>query len=298
MNSSDREDLLFLYAAGSLEASEREEVEVWIASGSAEAIALLADAEREVAMLAASQVPVAPPAALRGRLRARIEASQAGAGNLRTAAEPRRGWRAALAHPALAAGIAAIAAAGVAGGIVLRIGAEREAAQRAQLAAAESEVIQARADLEATREAASDAQEEIAELEVRHRALESDLVLADKAIMVLRSDEMQSLALEGTSALPNAHGRVFWDWKNWYCYLHAEGVTPDPKQTYAMWLFTEDGVVIGVGTFHPDTNGEAIFLAPVPHDIGHVVRAGVSLEPDEDLGTRPRGDVVMLGSAS
>ena len=66
---------------------------------------------------------------------------------------------------------------------------------------------------------------------------------------------------------------------------------------YAMWLFTEDGDVISVGTFHSDTHGEATFLAPVPHDVGHVVRAGVSLEPDEDLGPKPRGEVVMLGSA-
>jgi hypothetical protein len=48
-------------------------------------------------------------------------------------------------------------------------------------------------------------------------------VLAGKAIMVLRSEQMQSLALDGTRALPSAHGRVFWDWKNWYCYLHAQG---------------------------------------------------------------------------
>jgi hypothetical protein len=65
-----------------------------------------------------------------------------------------------------------------------------------------------------------------------------------------------------------------------------------------MWLFTEDGNVIGVGTFHPDADGHAIFLAPVPHDLGHIVRAGVSLEPDEDLGTKPRGEVVMSGRAT
>jgi hypothetical protein len=29
-----------------------------------------------------------------------------------------------------------------------------------------------------------------------------------------------------------------------------------------------------------------------------VIRAGISLEPDEDLGTKPRGEVVMLGQAS
>ena len=56
--------------------------------------------------------------------------------------------------------------------------------------------------------------------------------------------------------------------------------------------------VIGVGTFHPDAHGEATFLAPVPHDVGHVRRAGISREPDEDIGMKPRGEVVMLGEAS
>jgi anti-sigma-K factor RskA len=286
VNSRDRDDVLFLYAAGSLDPSEREEVEAWIAAGGPEVTERLAEAEREIALLAASQPPVAPPPAVRERVRARIDASHA----------RRRNWRSALAHPALAAGLAGLIAAGAAGGLVHRLGVERETTLRAQLASVENELAQ-EADLEAAREAASFAEEEIAELEARHRGLESDLVLAEKTIMVLSSDEMQSLALAGTAALPGARGRVFWDWKNWYCYLRAEGVAKDPKLVYAMWLFTEDGNVIGVGTFHPDSNGEAVFLAPVPHDVGHVIRAGVSLEPDADLGTRPRGEVVMLGQA-
>jgi len=290
--SGDREDMLFLYAAGALEGDEREEVEAWITNGAPETTAKLAEAMREVALLAASRPPIAPPAAVRQRLRARIEASRTGEGAAPAlpAVRRRRDWRAALAESALAAGIAALLAAGVVGGLVYRAGAQR--------AATESELAQARADLEAANAAASATQEEIAELEVRHRELESDSVLADKAIMVLSSDEMQSLALTGTKVLPSAHGRVFWDWKNWYCYLHAEGVTPDPQRIYAMWLFTEDGGVVGVGTFHANARGEAIFLAPVPHDVGHVVRAGVSLEPDEDIGMGPRGEVVMTGAAS
>jgi hypothetical protein len=65
-----------------------------------------------------------------------------------------------------------------------------------------------------------------------------------------------------------------------------------------MWLFTDDGDVVPVGTFHTDAHGEATFLAPVPHDVGHVIRAGVSVEPDEDLGSKPRGEVVMVGTTT
>jgi len=296
VTNGDRDDALFLYAAGALEGPEREEVEEWIVPAVPGVKERVARAELEVARLAASQPPVAPSPAVRERLLARIARREAQQPRIST--PRRRGSRNTLTRLAIAAGLAGVLAAGVAGALTLRTRAERETTLREQLAAAQREVEQANADLEALRAAEAEAQEEIADLEARHRSLESDLVLAGKAITVLRSEQMQSLALDGTRALPSAHGRVFWDWANWYCYLHAKGFAADPKHTYAVWLFTDDGSVIGVGTFHPDTQGEATFLAPVPHDVGHVVRAGISLEPDEDLGTKPRGEVVMLGQAS
>jgi anti-sigma-K factor RskA len=296
VKNSDRDDALFLYAAGALEAPEREDVEEWIAPALPGVKEQLARAELEVARLAACQPPLAPSPAVRERLLARI--AHRAAPQALVSMPRRRGFRNALARPAIAAGLAGILAAAVAGALTFRARVEREATLLEQLASAHGEVEQANAELEALRDEEAEAQAEIADLEVRHRSLESDLVLAGKAIMVLSSEQMQSLALAGTNALPGAHGRVFWDWKNWYCYLHAQGFASDPSSIYAVWLFTEDGTAIGIGTFQPDTHGEATFLAPVPHDVGHVIRAGVSLEPDEDLGTKPRGEVVMLGQAS
>ena len=296
MNDSDRDDALFLYVAGALDTPEREDVEEWIAPAVAGARERLADAEFEVARLAACQPPVAPSPAVRERLLTRI--AHRAAPQTVVSMPRRRGFRNALARPAIAAGFAGILAAGVAGALTFRARVEREATLLEQLASAQGEIEQANGELEALRDLEAETQAEIADLEARHRSLESDLVLAGKAIMVLRSEQMQSLALAGTNALPSAHGRVFWDWKNWYCYLHAQGFASDPSSTYAVWLFIEDGSVIGVGTFHPDSHGDATFLAPVPHDVGHVTRAGISREPDEDLGTKPRGEVVLLGQAS
>jgi anti-sigma-K factor RskA len=296
VKNCDRDDALFLYVAGALEGPELEDIEEWIVPAVPGVKERLARAELEVARLAACQPAVAPSPALRERLLARIARREAQQPLIST--PRRRGSRNALTRLAIAAGLAGILAVGVATALTFRAHAEREAMLREQLAAAQREVEQANAELEALRDAEAEAQAEIADLEARHRSLESDLVLAGKAIMVLRSEQMQSLALAGTNALPSAHGRVFWDWANWYCYLHAQGFSSDPRSTYAVWLFTEDGTVVGVGTFHPDTHGEATFLAPVPHDVGHVIRAGISLEPDEDLGTKPRGEVVLLGTNS
>lgn len=279
-DGSNRDDLLFLLAAGHLDEAERDEVETWLVA-QPDATALLARAEHEVASLAATTPPVAPSPAVRERLLAR-----AGAAAAPVASATGRSWIPA----ALAAGLAGLA---LGGGIAW---AGHRASQQAT-ARMHAELDATRAELSETTLAHDALDAEIADLEARTRALESDLVLADKTILVLRAEDAESLPLTGTPLAADARGRVFWDWGTWYCYLHAVGLAHDPQKTYAIWLFTEDGVV-GVGTFHADATGEATFLGPVPHDVGHVLRAGVSVEPDEDLGSQPRGEIVMLGEAN
>ena len=280
--TTDRDDLLFLYLAGAVDAAEREEVEEWLAGGSPEAFEHLARAASDLAELAAAQPRVDAPSAVRDRLLARANASR---GATVHALPVRRGL-----HPALAAGLAGLLAVGVgfaANRIATHDAETRDAALRTELGAARAEVARVAGERD-------DLDSDLADTEARLRTLESDLVLAQKAIGVLRAEHAESVALAGTPLAPDAHGRVFWDWDAWYCYAHVKGLAPDPGKTYAIWLFT-DKDVIGVGTFHSNEDGDATFLGPVPHDVGHVLRAGISIEPDEDLGSKPRGDVVMLG---
>jgi len=277
MTGNDREDLLFLYAADALEGDERAEVEAWLAQGGAAERAALAQAEQEVAGLARALAPVAPDSAVGERLRRRIEAPRAARGAA-------RGWG----RAALAAGLAALVAGGVGYGAGRRL-AERSAGAR--VAALEAELAEALAERDQL-------DEELAEQEAAHRQLETEQVLARKTIETLSADHTEALALAGTAARPDARARVYWDWDSWYCYLRADGLSPGPNGVYALWLFTDEGDVIGVGTFGTDARGHATLVAPVPHDVGRVVRAGVSIEPDDRLGPGPRGEVVLLGSAS
>jgi len=276
VTADDREDLLFLYAADALEGEEREEVEAWLAGGGAAGRAALAQAEQEVAGLARALAPVAPDPAVGERLRRRI-----GSARSAPASGATRWGRAAL-----AAGLAALVAGGVGYGAGRRL-AERSAGAR--VAALEAELAEAREELDQL-------DDELAEQEAAYRQLESEQVLARKTIETLSADHTEALALAGTAARPDARARVYWDWDSWYCYLRADGLSPGPDGIYALWLFTDEGEVIGVGTFGTDAKGHATLVAPVPHDLGHVVRAGVSIEPDDRLGPGPRGEVVLLGS--
>jgi hypothetical protein len=227
-------------------------------------------------------------------VRERLVARARGARDERAVpAAPRASARRRL-HPALAAGLGGLLAASVAG-VLVYDAARRAAAEEQSIVAKEIDAVRAQvAELEQERDQLDS---DLADTEARMRVLESDLVLAKKTIGVLHAEHAESLALAGTAHAEGASGRVFWDWDEWYCYMRLAGLAKDPAKTYAIWLFTEDDV-IGVGTFHANADGTATFLGPVPHDVGHVLRAGVSIEPDEDLGTKPRGEVVLVGAAT
>src|SRR5690606_28870763 len=74
VTADEREDLLFLYAAGALEGDERDEVEAWLARADDAERAALARVEDEVAELARLLPALAPPPEIAERLRRRIGA--------------------------------------------------------------------------------------------------------------------------------------------------------------------------------------------------------------------------------
>jgi anti-sigma-K factor RskA len=295
VTAEERDELIFLYAAGALEGDERDEVESWLRAGDGTAAAQLAAAEAELAPLARALAPIAPSAAVSRRLLQRI--GEGASGGLAPLPRQRSHWL----RPALAAGLAALLAGAIGGAI----GAERAgrhaeariAEIRGQVESALRDLSALHAELDRSNADRAALDDELANEEASRRALESDLVMARKAIGVLASEQSESMTLAGTGESA-ARGRVVWDWKNWYCFLHVTGLAPDPGAIYALWLFSDDGEVTGLGPFEADAQGEATLVAPVPHGLSHVVRAGVSIEPDRDLTSHPRGDVVLLGKSS
>jgi hypothetical protein len=68
-----------------------------------------------------------------------------------------------------------------------------------------------------------------------------------------------------------------------------------PEQVYVLWLHTEDGGAIRVGTFLPDAEGEAALFARLPRDAARVVRTTVTVEA-VGAGEQPSGAIQLAGA--
>jgi hypothetical protein len=214
--------------------------------------------------------PVEPPRRVRERLMQRVRSG-----------EP-RAPRVALA--ALAAGLtAAVVAAGGAWWLAEQrlVDPLREAQQ----------VLQTRVDelVAANDELQSMVDEQDDEL----GEFEDALANAQEHIRMLRHPGLEVVTLGGTGDLSGASARVFWEWDDYTCYLHAMGLKPpDAGDTYALWLDTEKRGTILVDRFEPDGRGEAVVFQKLPRDAGHVLRAWVTEEPT-DVDRVPHGRTVM-----
>jgi anti-sigma-K factor RskA len=110
VSCDERRDLIFLFAVGELEDSECAELREHLAGGCPRCLGALAEAEGAIARLVGSELaPVTPPEAVRRSLSARIALESRMLEPQSLAAPPRAGRL----RTTLAAGIAAVAAAGV-----------------------------------------------------------------------------------------------------------------------------------------------------------------------------------------
>jgi anti-sigma-K factor RskA len=288
---AERREPILLLAGGVLDPHERSELEAHLATGCPACEEALNRAQEDLAALALSLEPVAPPERVKDRLLARArEEAPAAAPERGRAQHPRaraRGgrlrWAAALGGASLAA--AALAGVAVWGFVGRPLAAERErlAAEYAALAEeherAKAEVEELRADLE-------EQDAELTELETR---VEQN----SEALRLVAAPEVVTIELAGTG---EARGRVFWD-EDYRCYFRARGLDPlPPDQRYVLWMVAPDDRVHAAGSFAPDASGEATVYTRLPKDFRPVLRTVVTLEADP-ASERPAGAIVLAGDA-
>jgi hypothetical protein len=284
-------DTLFLFAADALEGSERDELARHLAEGCPRCAEGLARSRDALALLTHALDPVAPPPDAKERLLARIAASDARPEDpeTRPSVPAHRPRRVALRRSvALAAGIGALAGAGLVALVLWRFAVSPLAARSAAL---ERELEAARVTLAERGEAIEDQDAELGALEERAR-------LADERARLLRAAGLEVMALSAARPEGTASGRVFWEPVDYGCYLHAEHLpAPGSGRTYVLWMVSTRGETIAAGSFAPDARGDAELLARLPKHFPPVARTLVTDEP-VSYGDAPAGPVHLAGEAT
>jgi hypothetical protein len=288
VSCEERRDPVLLFALGLLEEPEAAELRTHLAGGCLVCARHLAEASGVVAALELAAGGDEPPAALRAALLRRIDRVP----RLAAAPLPRTRAPQRLAPLLLAAGLAALVAAPLGWFVAQRRGEAGQSARAAELAELRSATGALEEQLAEVREEQEALDEEIAEIEARSRTLESDLERSERQVAMLVDPGLVTLDLAAAGSQPEARGRVFWEWDDYYCYFHAEGLGDvHAPEVYALWLDTEAGNRILAGSFAP-AKGEATLWVQLPRDMGKAVAAHVTLEP-EAPGPAPAGPVQL-----
>ncbi|MCG8589752.1 MAG: anti-sigma factor [Proteobacteria bacterium] len=281
MSEMDDDILEILTGALDPEAQRQREQSV---ESTAEGSAALDAARETVAQILSSLPPEAPSASVRQRLMRELGGPSIDPATPAPAVRSRSplGW---IAAAALAASAATA--------VLMWSFESRETEWQAQaLAEARAQGAELALERDELRELVAESDAELVEFDERLNALEVALLDAEKQIAMLRSPDVEIAKLRGRAGDP-AHARVFWEWDQYYCYLHARELGSLAEgQTYALWVQGGDAEIVLAGAFAPAAGGEATLWTQLPRDMGRVVKVWITIE-SAPAGPAPTGAVAL-----
>ena len=111
------------------------------------------------------------------------------------------------------------------------------------------------------------------------------------------SPNVQTMAIDGTEALPGAHGQLIANPSNETAALIVSGLPPlQPGLVYKFWLVRGEELQ-EAGVVEVDADGLGILVVNSDTAIGAYDRMGVSIEPAAG-GPQPTNQMIMLGNFS
>jgi len=261
-----RRDLLLLYVADALDATEAREMRQHLQSGCPECAGYLAEAQGLMTSVPLALEPITPPPHLKQKLMQRIAAAEKHANVAPTSFRLFRY----LIPTAIAAGVAIVV---THSWMIQRVN-----------------DLQRQADIWQQQSAAD--RTEVQQLEQLRGQFQSQ----SQIVEMLRSPNIKLFSLKPTNLQPNAVTNLLWDQKLQQWAFLTTGMAPaSAGQTYELWFITQTGAKVAAGTFDVDANGKGYLRVPIPAGIGEIKLAAVT---NEKAGgsQQPQGNIQVAGS--
>jgi hypothetical protein len=248
------------YAAGALDAAEREALRAHLATGCPRCALELAEAEATVAQLPLALDPVQPSAAARDRLMARVKSSPTtlrALAPMRIAPAPARSrWLSYAAAACVGALLAALTVQYAYRGIYQN-----------RIARAETELA-----------------------DVKQRLANANTTFAQLKQMI-NSPDLRLMAFQPTDVQREASGRILWDREGNQWHISVFDMKPPkPGQAYELWFFGQDKKPVPGPMLRVDDRGRGTMTVDVPQDIGPITLAAFTNEPEQGV-PQPTGEI-------
>jgi hypothetical protein len=261
MTCQERQDLLLLYVADALDATEREEIRAHLSEGCPICTANLLEAQATWTAMPVALEPRQPGAALKQRLMNRIAEKS----DRLPDSFALRIFRI-FVPAAVAAGIAIIVTHAVLSRRIDEL--QRETTAEKMLLGFQDQQMN-------TLKAGLSGQRQITDM--------------------LRSPNVRLIEMGGTNLQPGANACIIWNQKNSRWELLTCGMTSPPTgKIYELWFVTQSGEKIPAATFDVDASGEATKMVAAPPGIGPMAMAAVTDEPMGGM-PQPTGNFQLTG---
>lgn len=289
MDHEEAIQLLPLAALGQIDPAEAEALEEHLRECD-ECPAELQAYREAAASLALADESEAPHDRIWARLETRLAAeghqvSATGSGQRQLAVTPdpsrrpaaRPGWRIATGMAAAAAIILAVYA-----GLLATQFNQRNAADRARIAALQSDVSRLNADLSQSR--------------IRMVELQRTLANREGLQRVLLAPDVNLIRLAPLPAAPNANAIVAVSQAHGVAAIEARGLPPTPTaKTYEFWWITKENGPVPAGLFTASGSGSVTAKVAAPPAGQHVMLSAVTLEPLPGV-PKPTGTMYLKGA--
>ena len=304
MTRQQRDEMIWLYAAGSLEQSEIEAVRQLLAQNDPEDLRVWKEAQEVVGRLPEALEPMYPPLIVRTRLADRLRESDSSRGITSRDISTKFPERMLIPDPIDAfrrpkplwqRARWPIAALLLLGALLASIYSNNQISATERKARARTLVLETQLrNLQLERDALESERDTLTNnLLTAKTDLNDAVAKLKREVDVLRSSNLEMISL--SSEQTKAWGRVMWDHENRQWHVTVFDLAPPAAgREYELWFITPDQKKIAGPTFMVNAKGEASLMAKIPEGVTEIALAAITDEPIGGVA-QPTGSIHLVG---